>query len=161
MNTETEPAPESARLTVDVALFGVWDGMLRVLLIRRAWPPFEGCWALPGGYVDLGEDVEPAAYRELTEETRLRIGPCLKPAGVYSDPGRDPRGRMVSFAYTARLGHCPPAVAGDDAAAAAWFPLDVLDRMSLAFDHARIIRDALRLAALPGDGRPADRDGGA
>lgn len=140
---EAQPEQEAARLASDVVLFGVREGALHVLLIKRGWEPFAGCWALPGGWVDPGESVEAAAYRELTEETGIRIGPCLKASGVYSEPGRDPRGRYVSFAYTARLAHCPPATAADGELAAEWAPAAELPGLALAFDHAQIVRDAL------------------
>lgn len=141
------PARDETRLTADTVLFAEQDGRLHVLLIRRGWPPFEGCWALPGGLVDPGENVEDAAYRELTEETGIRIGPCLKPAGVYADPGRDPRGRYVTWAYAARLGRMPEPVAADDAAHAEWVPVDeaLTGAVDLAFDHRQIVHDALKL----------------
>lgn len=139
-------------LTADAVLFAESGDRLHVLLIRRGWPPFKDCWALPGGYVDPGEDTTAAAYRELAEETGIRLGPCLKPSGVYADPGRDPRGRFVSFAYAARLGRMPEPVAADDATAARWVPVDdvLTGAVGLAFDHARIIHDALRLVLTHG-----------
>jgi 8-oxo-dGTP diphosphatase len=146
----TEATEESARLTADVVLFGEeGDGELFVLVIRRRWDPFEGYWALPGGHVDAGEEVAHAAHRELAEETGVRLG-VLWLAGVYADPGRDPRGRYVTFAYTQRLRDCPQPTAGDDAADAGWFPVrEVLAvAFPLAFDHAQIIRDALMVTPL-------------
>jgi 8-oxo-dGTP diphosphatase len=143
-----ELADERAKLVADVVLFGGSLVDLRVLMISRVWPPFVGHRALPGGHVDLGEDTKAAAGRELEEETGLCIAEALlNLVGVYAEPGRDPRGRIVSFAYTARLPHCPPAWAGDDAATAEWIPLSELTSTALAFDHERIIRDALKLIA--------------
>lgn len=113
-----------------------------MLLIRRGQPPFAGAWALPGGFVDYGERTEDAARREAKEETRLDVE-LTGLLGVYSDPERDPRHHTVSIAYLARP--ADPAArrraqGASDAAAAAWFPLDALPE--LAFDHARILRDA-------------------
>lgn len=142
----TETAPETARLTADVVLFGIRDRGLHVLLIRRRWAPYAGHWALPGGHVDAGEHTGAAAHRELTEETGLVAGE-LHAFAVYADPGRDPRGRYATFAYTASLADTPAPTAADDAADAQWLRVgDVLTgRYPLAFDHARIIHDALSL----------------
>lgn len=144
----TETTPEAAQLTADAVLFGERESELFVLLVRRGWPPFEGCWALPGGFVDPGEGTEDTAHRELAEETGLRVG-SLRLVGVYAQPGRDPRGRFVSFAYTCRLAHLPHPAAGDDAADACWLPVGQALRGPAAFDHADIIRDALALIRLP------------
>lgn len=135
--------PETARLTADVVLFGDFDGALHVLLIERGWAPFEGCWALPGGHVDQGEDTEAAGHRELFEETGIRVG-HLALVGVYAAPGRDPRGRYATFAYVGRMPHRIDPVAGDDAKRAEWMPVDdvLSGRLPVAFDHAQIIRDA-------------------
>jgi len=140
----TNTTPETARLTADVVLFSVREDRLYVLVIRRGWPPFKGLWALPGGHVDVGEDVLAAAHRELAEETGLHAG-RLDPVGVYPAPGRDPRGRYVDFVYTATVPDLPQPVAGDDAAEARWIPVDyLLAAPGLAFDHQQIIHDALR-----------------
>jgi 8-oxo-dGTP diphosphatase len=142
----TETTPQTARLTADVVLFGQREGVTHVLLIRRGWAPFEGCWALPGGHVDLGEDVRAAARRELAEETGITVSAFdLDPVGVYAEPDRDPRGRYVTFAYTARLRDLPRPTAADDATAARWLPLGDALAWPLAFDHAQIIRDAMNL----------------
>lgn len=143
--------PETARLTVDVALFARDDtGQWRVLMIRRGWEPFKGHWALPGGHVDAGEFVAVAALRELAEETGLSIGPVpLRRVGVYDNPGRDPRGRYVTFASTAVLPEMTAPTAGDDAVEARWLTVDqvVLDTgLPVAFDHRTIVRDAMHLA---------------
>jgi 8-oxo-dGTP diphosphatase len=132
------PLPRTPALTTDCAVF---DAQGRVLLIRRKHPPFEGRYALPGGFVDVGETVEAACRRELKEETGLKVG-ALKLIGVYSEPKRDPRGHTCSIAFLARIDKAEPE-AGDDAAAAEW----VADwrSLKLAFDHARILADAERL----------------
>lgn len=132
------PFPATPALTTDCIVF---DARGRVLLIRRKNPPFQGGYALPGGFVDVGERIEDACRRELNEETGLNVGE-LRLVGVYSDPKRDPRGHTCSVAYLARVDDASPT-AGDDAAAAEW----IADWRSqaLAFDHAQIIADAERL----------------
>ena len=134
------PAPKTPLLATDCVVF---DGRGRVLLIRRGHPPFEGQYALPGGFVDIGETVEAACRRELKEETGVDVRD-LKLVGVYSDPKRDPRGHTCSVAYLTNVDSAEP-VAGDDAAAAEW----VADWRSetLAFDHADILADAATLRA--------------
>jgi 8-oxo-dGTP diphosphatase len=126
------------RLTVDCIVF---DAQGRLLLIRRKNPPFQGQYALPGGFVDYGETTEQAAARELLEETGLNADQ-LSLVGVYSDPGRDPRGHTVSIAYLARVSHFVPQ-AGDDAAQAVF--IADWDRQVLAFDHHTIVSDAVAL----------------
>lgn len=141
----TDTIPETARLTADVVLFGWREGNLYVATILRAHDPYEGCWALPGGHVDVDEETLDAAHRELTEETGVSVD-TLELVGVYSAPGRDPRGRYATFAYVCLLPHTIPLLAGDDAAAAQWVIVDdLLAGERLAFDHGLIIRDALRI----------------
>ena len=114
----------------------------KVLLIRRGNEPYKGCWAFPGGFMDMDETAEQCAIRELKEETGLDIERVLQ-IGAYSKVDRDPRGRTLSVAYLAVVG-TPQLVAGhDDAAQAAWFPLT--DLPSLAFDHQEIMVDAVAL----------------
>jgi len=108
-------------LTADNCIFRVGpDGTLKLLLIRRGGHPFLGCWALPGGFVSPGETALEASRRELLEETGVE-GLALEPVGLYSTPGRDPRGWTISQAHIAVDSHGVTAHAGDDAAAAAWF----------------------------------------
>jgi 8-oxo-dGTP diphosphatase len=109
-----------------------------IVLVRRVNPPYEGFYALPGGFVEVGETVEEAAQREAKEETGLEIT-LLKLVGVYSKPDRDPRGHVVSISYLAE-GRGELA-AGSDARSAEVF--DPEDLPPLAFDHATIIRDGL------------------
>ena len=115
-----------------------------VLLIRRANEPFKGSWAIPGGFVEMDEDVPDAASRELREETGLEIPPGeLVEVGVFGRPGRDPRGRTISVVYAARVSAGEGrARAGDDAAEAERFDEGALP--DLAFDHAEVIPAALR-----------------
>jgi 8-oxo-dGTP diphosphatase len=129
--------PKTPLLTVDCVVFDADD---RLLLIKRANPPFKGAYALPGGFVDVGETVEDAALRELREETGIE-GEVLRLVGVYSDPGRDPRGHAVSVAFLVRAKST--RVKGGDDAAAAMFVSDWRNAR-LGFDHARIVADALQ-----------------
>ena len=138
---------ETARLTSDVVLMTELHGERVVLLIQRGWDPFQGRWALPGGHVDTGETVEAAAHRELLEETGVTADQ-LDLIGVYSEPGRDPRGRYVTWAYLAWLDDMPAPKAGDDARDAKWIPLStaLAADAGLAFDHHKILVDAARLS---------------
>jgi len=125
------------------------EGQHNVLLIRRKNPPFEGRWALPGGFVDPHEPLEEAARRELLEETGVRPA-HLEQLHTFGDPGRDPRGWTVSVAYLALLdwqaARSLQPEAGDDAAGVAWF--DLLAPPPLAFDHADILACARRKLVL-------------
>ncbi|HPS91519.1 MAG TPA: NUDIX hydrolase [Methanothrix sp.] len=112
-----------------------------IVLIKRINPPFKGCYALPGGFVEVGETVEAAAIREAREETGLDTE-LLGLAGIYSKPDRDPRGHVVSAAFLAQ--GRGELLAGSDARTAEVFPIKSLP--PLAFDHDRIISDALSLA---------------
>jgi len=126
-------------LTVDAVVLARTTP-LRLLLIQRGEPPFAGAWALPGGFVEESELVAAAAARELAEETGIEAR-GLTLLGVYSAPGRDPRGWTVSVAYVLEVEQELAAEGGDDAAAARWFAVDQLP--TLAFDHAQIVTDAL------------------
>ena len=114
----------------------------KVLLIQRGNEPYKGCWAFPGGFMNMEETAEECAVRELKEETGLTVNQ-IQQIGAYSKVDRDPRGRTVSIAYLAIV-DAPTAVSGmDDAAKAAWFPLSSLP--DLAFDHQDIMADAIAL----------------
>jgi 8-oxo-dGTP diphosphatase len=132
------PKPKTPLLAADCVAF---DGQGRVLLIRRGNPPFKGRHALPGGFVEIGETVEEACRRELMEETGVAAR-RLELVGVYSDPRRDPRNHTCAVVFLTRLRRAKPT-AGDDAAAAEW--VEDWRKVELAFDHARILRDAERL----------------
>jgi len=131
-------------VAADVLVVRRAHGSREVLLIRRANEPFRGFWAIPGGFVEMDEDVPDAASRELREETGLDIPAAeLVEIGVFGRPGRDPRGRTISVVYASEVSHEDSrATAGDDAAEAAWF--DERELPGLAFDHAEIIPTALR-----------------
>ena len=114
----------------------------KVLLIERGDEPFKGCWAFPGGFMNMDETTEQCAIRELEEETGLRVSEVHQ-IGAYSKVDRDPRGRTITVAYLAIVDE-PIAVNGqDDAAKAQWFPLSALPE--LAFDHADIMQDAIKI----------------
>lgn len=123
-------------LAVDIVIL-LEEGLL---LIRRENPPYQGSYALPGGFVEVGERVEDAARREAKEETGMDLED-LRLVGVFSDPRRDPRGHVVSICFLA-CGRGKPK-AGSDACATGIFPLDRLP--PLAFDHEEIIREALKV----------------
>ena len=130
-----------ATLTVDCVVFGMDDEHLKVMLIQRALPPFEGEWALPGGFVRVEETVDEAARRELEEETGLHQV-FLEQLYTFGAVDRDPRERVVSVAYYALVNLVDHRVrAATDARQAAWFPAH--DVPSLAFDHADILAVAL------------------
>lgn len=124
-------------VTVDAVLFRVVDEQLEVLLIQRGREPFQGRWALPGGFVDEMEPLETAVRRELREETGIELRKLVQ-TGAYGDPGRDPRGHTISIAFAGVLHDSDEAIrSGDDASDVRWFPLD--DLPDLAFDHRKII----------------------
>ena len=143
-------------LTADIVVFRKpekEEGSSEVLLIRRGGHPYMGYWALPGGFAKQGETLEQTAARELEEETGI-TGVSLKLVGVYSEPGRDPRGWVVSAAYAAMIGkEAATARAGDDAEDIRWARLEcdregnwrflTEQKEKLAFDHQRILSDAI------------------
>ena len=132
-------SPDRPWLTADAVVF---DDAGRILLVRRKYPPFQGHFALPGGFVDVGETTEAAALRELREETGIE-GSSPRLIGVYSDPKRDPRHHVVSVVYLVTAKSYDPR-AGDDASDAQ-FVAD-WQAETLAFDHHQIISDAVRAA---------------
>ena len=147
---------EKPSLTADIVILAREQESLYVLLVRRKNHPFLGCWALPGGFASPRETIEETAARELEEETGLSGIPLI-PVGLYSKPGRDPRGWVVSQAYAALVQREKLQVqAGDDAGDARWFRIagtgaDLrlteeqkgFDPGKLAFDHEEILQKAL------------------
>ena len=140
---------EKPALTVDIVVVAPIGGGRKVLLIQRKHPPFEGRWAIPGGFVDPHEPLEDAARRELIEETGIEPA-HLEQLHTFGTPGRDPRGWTVSVAYLAVLeegaAQSIQPHAGDDAADAGWF--DLLAPPSLAFDHAEILAHARKILVI-------------
>jgi 8-oxo-dGTP diphosphatase len=133
-------------VTVDVLLFSEVDRRLQLLVVKRKNDPFKGRWALPGGFIEPEENLEQAARRELREETGINVPRGrLSQLAAYGDPHRDPRGRTVSVAFigTAKMRARPAA--SDDAADARWVEIPKLLRSKpgMAFDHAKIVRDAI------------------
>ena len=136
-----------AALTVDCVVFGRGDGAFKVLLIRRASPPYEGSWALPGGFVELHETLEQAALRELEEETGIRLAHAEQ-LRAFDRVDRDPRERVISVAHMVVVDLAGLVPKGsDDASEAQWFDLAALP--PLAFDHAEVL--ALARSRLPRD----------
>jgi 8-oxo-dGTP diphosphatase len=149
-------------VTADAVVFGLFDSAapVRVLLIKRGRDPFKGKWAFPGGFVEMDEELEDAAARELAEETGLADLP-LEQVHTFGKCGRDPRGRMITVTFTAvihvRKGRffavgrngaeraMPSARlrAGDDAACAKWFDIERLPAKEMAFDHVEVARLAI------------------
>ena len=128
-------------VTADAVLFAEKEGQMYVLLIQRGNEPYKGCWAFPGGFLEMDETVARCAERELEEETGIVLT-GMQLVGIYSDVERDPRGRVITAAYTA-MTIMPVATAADDAAAAKWWPLNELP--PLAFDHVKILADAKKV----------------
>ena len=138
MPLEDYPHPS---VTTDVVIFTLRESDLHVLLIKRGHPPFEGMWAIPGGFVDIDESLEEAALRELEEEAGVR-DVYLEQLYTFGDPGRDPRGRVITVAYFALVGadKIKPRATGE-AEDVGWF--SVYNLPALAFDHSHILDYAL------------------
>ena len=126
-------------VTTDCVIFGYEGNTLKVLLIERGNEPFKGYWAFPGGFLNMEESAEEGAKRELYEETGLKDA-VIKQFHTYTDPDRDPRGRVISIAYYALI-QISEVKGGDDAAQARWFAIDEVP--ALAFDHDQMLQDAL------------------
>ena len=131
---------EHMAVTTDCVIFTYEDWQLKVLLVRRGEEPFKGEWAFPGGFLGMDETAEQGALRELQRETALTLPSAISQLGVFSDVNRDPRERVITIAWYA-LVKPSRVVGGDDAAEAAWFPVDNLP--PLAFDHRKIFDAAM------------------
>lgn len=138
--TYTYDYPRPA-VTADSVVFCNGSDGLSVLLIERANDPFKGCWAFPGGFMDMEENAEDCAKRELKEETGIEVR-SLEYLGTFSEVNRDPRGRTITIAYYAVV-EKSDVIGADDASQARWFPIDSIP--SLAFDHEEILRAALKV----------------
>lgn len=128
-------------VTTDLIAFAWIDAALCTLLVRRKHDPFEGRWALPGGFLEIDEEAEAGARREVQEETGLVVPGAIDPLGFFAKVGRDPRGRTVTLAFATILpAGTHPIQGADDAAEAAWVPLD--RATGLAFDHDEVLAAA-------------------
>ena len=129
-------------VTVDAVVFSFADGRACVLLIKRKGEPYTGHWAVPGGFIEMDEELEDAVARELQEETGLR-GVALEQMHTFGTVGRDPRGRQITVVFMGIAGARQTEVrGGDDAAEARWFDIDHLPD-NLAFDHDAVLRMAV------------------
>ena len=127
-------------LTADIFIF---NNDFEFILIKRKNDPYKDCWALPGGFVEYGETVESAAVREAKEETSIDVK-LIDLVNVYSKPDRDPRGHTITVAYTAK-GNMDDMKADDDAAEIGIFKYENLNKINIAFDHEKIIKDCLKI----------------
>ena len=132
-------------VTVDLVVLAHEASKVVALLVRRGHEPFAGSWAVPGGFLDIDEEVEIGVRRELKEETGLDLWVPINFLGLFATPGRDPRGRTISLVYVAYLPGDPPnVIGGDDAAEASWRPAQPGDPTTpLAFDHDDILQKGL------------------
>lgn len=147
VNTKTYDPSEfpAFAVTVDVVVLTMAGGRLHALLVQRGVEPFEGMWAIPGGFKRPDETLDEAAQREPREETGVDASRLLRQFGAYGDPGRDPRMNVVTVAYVAVIQDIGTPAASTDAAAAALIPVEeaLTARVPLAFDHATILGDAV------------------
>jgi len=128
-------------VAADAAVFRPFEDKLYILLIQRGKEPFKGCWALPGGFVEMDEELDDAAARELSEETGLR-NIKLEQIQTFGGIGRDPRGRVISILYMGKVrDDISELSAGDDASAVRWFNICRLPE-EIAFDHRKVIEFA-------------------
>jgi 8-oxo-dGTP diphosphatase len=134
----TYPYPRPA-VTVDAILISRKQNS--VLLIERGREPFKGSWALPGGFIEMDEELDVACRRELEEETGIRVGE-LKQFKAFGGVNRDPRHRTISVIFYTFLDDEIPAMAGDDASRAKWFPISSLPE--LAFDHQLVLEEFVK-----------------
>ncbi|ARN57506.1 NUDIX domain-containing protein [Sedimentisphaera salicampi] len=129
-------------VTVDTLVFSAADGEVSILLVRRGKEPFKDKWAVPGGFLEMDEDLMEGALRELKEETGLSLD-AAEQFAAFGRPGRDPRGRLITVCYIAVVtGRRPEVQGADDAAEARWIPAEKLGELDFAFDHYMIVTKA-------------------
>lgn len=133
---------QNIAVTVDSVIFKEVRNGYELLLVRRKNDPFKNQWSLPGGFLELDEDLETGALRELKEETGLSMEK-LQQVGAFGALERDPRGRTISVAFAGKINNPSEVKGGDDAEDAQWFSIN--DIPELAFDHAEIIKAAITL----------------
>lgn len=133
-------AKQNIALTADSVIFYRNNSKIEVLLVKRKNDPYKGRWALPGGFLEDEEPLETGAQRELEEETGLKVR-NMQQIRAYGEPNRDPRGRTVSVGFWAEIKERDQVEGNDDAAVARWF--DINELPELAFDHDKILEDAL------------------
>lgn len=131
-----------AMVSCDALVFAVTESKTHVLLIKRGHYPFKGQWAIPGGYIEMEEELHNTAVRELEEETGL-IGVELKQLITMGTIGRDPRGRMITVVFWGITDKTLDVKGGDDAAEAKWFDIEYLPK-NLAFDHEQVLEMAIK-----------------
>lgn len=142
LNLKHMPIPKKMFVTADTLVFSTIDKKLNVLLIKRKNPPFKGRFAIPGGFVDLDENLDVAAKRELYEETGLKVKKVVQ-VGAFGNVGRDPRGRVVTAVYfTIVDANKVKPKANDDAEEVKWFDISKLPK--LAADHNKIIKEVIK-----------------
>jgi 8-oxo-dGTP diphosphatase len=147
MSSSPESRTSEISVAVDLVVLTLRAGALSVLLIQREDEPHRGAWALPGGFIQYGEELEGAAYRVLSDEASLGIGAVhLEQERTFGTPGRDPRGHVVSVAFMALGADLPDPRRGEDVADARWWALSDLDGITLAFDHATVLEASIERA---------------
>ena len=147
MSSSSESRASEIHVAVDLVVLTLRDGALSVLLIQREDEPHRGAWALPGGFIEHGEELEGAAYRVLSDEASLGSGAVhLEQVRTFGTPGRDPRGHVVSVAFMALGADLPDPLRGEDVADARWWSLADLDGITIAFDHATVLEAAIERA---------------
>jgi 8-oxo-dGTP diphosphatase len=129
-------------VAADAMVFAVFKNKIKLLLVNRGGEPFKGKWAIPGGFVNIDEDLEDAAVRELAEETGL-TGVRLEQLHTFGRCGRDPRGRVITVTFIGIIDRKTQIKAGDDAAKARWFDLKKLPK-DMAFDHNEVIKFGIK-----------------
>ncbi|GAA4520908.1 NUDIX domain-containing protein [Brachybacterium paraconglomeratum] len=141
------PTAPEIHVAVDLTVLTLRDGALNVLLIQREDEPHRGAWALPGGFIQHGEDLDAAAHRVLADEASLGSGAVhLEQVKTFGAPGRDPRGHVVSVSFMALGADLPDPRRGDDVADARWWALADLGEVTLAFDHAAVLESSIERA---------------